>query len=139
MTRQRVRTGLQVVLAILGCVALAAGSITVIFGAASIAGVGEPSPAVDSEMRFFAAWYAAAGVMLLRAVPQVEGRGYLIRGIVVVVFIAGCSRGLSWVVVGEPPAVARVLMVIELALPFVIIPWLASVERTATRSGPETR
>jgi hypothetical protein len=65
----------------------------------------------------------------------VETQGTLIRAVALVFFIAGCGRGLSWVVVGEPPGVAKLLMVIELALPFVIIPWQASVERAATRSG----
>ena len=132
MAREPVRTGLQVLLTVLGCVAVAAGSVTLIFGATSVVGVEHPTPAADSEMRFFAAWYAAAGVALLRVVPRVETQGNLIRGIAVVVFIAGCARGLSWVVVGEPPGAAKLLMVIELALPFVIIPWQASVEHTAT-------
>jgi hypothetical protein len=138
MAREPVRTGLQVVLTGLGCVAVVAGSVTLIFGAASVVGVENPTPAADSEMRFFAAWYAAAGVALLRLIPRVETAGNLIRGVAVVFFIAGCARGLSWVVVGEPPGVAKGLMVIELALPFVIIPWQATVERAATRSGPGT-
>jgi Domain of unknown function (DUF4345) len=134
MARERVRTGLQVFLTVLGCVAVVAGAVTLIFGATSVIGVEDPTPAADSEMRFFAVWYAAAGVALLRGVPRLETQGDLIRGIAVVFFIAGCARGLSWIVVGEPPGVARLLMVIELALPFVIIPWQASVARAATRS-----
>src|SRR5918992_1894616 len=133
MTRQRVRTGLQVLLTIVGCVALVAGAVTLLFGAASIVGVEEPTPAVDSEMRFFAAWYTAAGVVLLRAIPNVERQAFLIRGIAVVSFVAGCARGVSWIVVGEPPGVAKLLMVIELALPFVIIPWQMAVERATQR------
>jgi uncharacterized protein DUF4345 len=138
MAREPVRTGLQVFLTVLGCVAVVAGSVTLIFGAASIVGVEDPTPAADSEMRFFAAWYAAAGVAVLRAIPRVETQGNLIRAVAVVFFIAGCARGISWAVVGEPPGVAMLLMVIELALPFVIIPWQAAVERAATRSGPDT-
>jgi hypothetical protein len=138
MARERLRTGLQVALTILGSVAVIAGSVTLIFGAASVVGVEDPTPAADSEMRFFAAWYAAAGVALLRVIPRVETQGNLIRGIAVVFFIAGCARGLSWVVIGEPPGVAMLLLGIELALPFVIIPWQASVERTATGSRPGT-
>jgi hypothetical protein len=116
-----------VFLSILGFIALVAGAVTVIFGATSLTGVDDPSPAVDSEMRFYAAWYAAAGVLLLRAVPRLEGEGSLIRGIALVFFIAGCARGLSWIVVGRPPGLALMLMVIELSLPFVIVPWQARV------------
>jgi hypothetical protein len=132
--RPEVRTGLQVLLTILGVVMLAAGAVALIFGATSVVGVEEPSPAVDSEMRFFATWYAASGVLLLWASPRLEARGSLIRWVAVVFFIAGCARAISWLVVGEPPGIAMLLMVIELAFPFVIIPWQGAVERSAIDS-----
>jgi Domain of unknown function (DUF4345) len=120
---------LQLLLIALGAIAFIAGASTVVLGATSVVGIDDPSPAVDSEMRFFAAWYAAAGVLLVRAARQVEINGTLIRGVSVTVFIAGCARALSWMAVGKPPAMAIVLMGIELALPFVIIPLQVIAER----------
>jgi hypothetical protein len=131
MERAGVRKAMQIFLTILGVVAVVAGSVTILFGATSIVGVEDPSPAVDSEMRFFAVWYAAAGMLVLRVVPRVETSGGLIRGVAAAFFVAGCARGLSWAVVGKPPAIAVLLMVIELALPFVLIPWQAALERGA--------
>lgn len=133
MRHNRLRRSLQVFLTILGLVAIAAGLSTALFGATTVAGVDEASPAVDSEMRFFAVWYAAAGAALLRAIPRIEARAALIRGVGVAFFIAGCARLLSWVGVGRPPTVAVVLMVIELALPFIVIPWHVAVARRAHR------
>jgi hypothetical protein len=131
MRGDRSLRGLRIFLTILGSVAVLAGASTLTLGAESIAGVEEASPAVDSEMRFYAVWYVAAGVLLIRAVPRVEIESTFIRVVAAAFFIAGCVRGLSWVMVGRPPTIAVVLMVIELALPFVILPWQRRVARRA--------
>lgn len=98
-----------------------------IFGAASVAGVDGPTPEVDSEMRFFAAWYAGAGVLLLRAIPRVESERTIVRGVAYLFFLAGCARLLSLAVVGKPHPFTLVLMAIELLFPFLILPWHAAV------------
>ena len=130
------RRGLQVFLTMLGSVALVAGSVTVLFGVDSIVGAEAVSATVDSEMRFYAVWYAAAGVALLRSVPQVESERRIIGPVAVLFFIAGCSRALSWIVVGRPHSLTVVLMAIELALPFVILPWQAAVSRASVGAAP---
>ncbi|MGH2756743.1 MAG: DUF4345 domain-containing protein [Actinomycetota bacterium] len=123
------RMALKVFLTILGSIALVAGLGTVLFGVDSIVGAEPVSGTVDSEMRFYAVWYAGAGVVILRAAARVESAGTTIRAVVVLFFVAGCSRALSWLVVGRPHTVAVALMVIELALPLVILPWQAAVAR----------
>lgn len=123
------RRALQVFLIFLATVALVAGLATVLFGAASLVGAEVVSGTVDSEMRFYATWYAGAGILLLRSVCRLETDTWIIRGIAGTLFVAGCSRALSWIAVGEPHLVAQVLMVIELVLPFVIVPWHAAVVR----------
>jgi hypothetical protein len=115
-------------MAVLGSVAVVAGSVTVALGATTVAGIEDPTPAVDSEMRFFAAWYAAAGVAVLWAVPRIEERKRLVRGVAAALFIAGCARALSWAIVGRPPTAATVLMVIELVIPLVIVGWHSAIE-----------
>ncbi|MDQ3985173.1 MAG: DUF4345 domain-containing protein [Actinomycetota bacterium] len=132
MSRQMSRRGLQLLLRFLGLVAFVAGLGTVIFGVASVAGAEAVSGTVDSEMRFYAVWYSGAGLLLLRSARRVEREATIVRGISVALFVAGCSRALSWMVVGEPHVVAQVLMVIELSLPLVIVPWQASVTRIGT-------
>ncbi|MEA2433384.1 MAG: hypothetical protein QOG54_841 [Actinomycetota bacterium] len=114
---------------LLGGVALVAGISTLLFGADLVLDSTKVAPGVDSEMRFYAAWYAAAGVLLLRAVPRVEAEGSLVRWVGAAFFVAGCARLLSLVAVGRPPTLYLVLMVAELALPAVIIPWQSSLQR----------
>ena len=129
MSLKSSRVGLQVFLGLLGAVAVVAGLSTVILGVDSIVGAEAVSAAVDSEMRFYAVWYFGAGVIILRSIAQVEAHKTTISVVAALFFLAGCSRALSWLVLGRPSTLAVVLMVIELALPLVIVPWQAAVAR----------
>ena len=130
------RRGLQVVMTIIGVVAVTAGAFSVIAGVRSVAGAADATASVDSELRFYAAWYVVAGVLAFRAARRVEAEATIVRLIAAGFFLAGCGRVVSLVAVGRPHAVALVLMVIELALPFVLIPWQATVARRAERGTP---
>ena len=110
---------------------LVAGSLSVVFGASSVLDSGDVTADVDSEMRFYAVWYVVAGAFLLRATRRVEAETWTIRLVAAAFFVAGCSRILSWVVVGRPHLPQLILIVIELILPLVVIPWQASVARGA--------
>ncbi len=133
------RRGLQILLGFMGCVASIAGTLSVLFGTYLQPSHGVVVPSVDSEVRFFAVWYVFAGVALLRAVPKVEEARTTVWAVGIAFFMAGCARLLSWVVVGKPHPSQVVLMVIELVIPFVIIPWHSAVVRRATDdfSSPE--
>jgi peptidoglycan/LPS O-acetylase OafA/YrhL len=125
------RRGLQVVVTFLGCVALGAGLLTLITGGALVPDAGDVSASMDSELRFHAAWYAAAGVLLLRVAPRVESETAKLRAICAVLFIAACARVVSIVVVGVPHPLFVTLMVIEFAIPVVVLPWQAAIARRA--------
>jgi hypothetical protein len=107
------------------------GLVTVLGGATTIAGVGEVSASTDSEMRFYAAWYVAAGLLLLRAAPRVESEATTVRVVAGAFFLAACGRLISIVAEGTPHTVALVLMGIEFVIPVVLIPWQAAVARRA--------
>ena len=123
------RKGLRAVLTVLGGVALAAALLTLIGGASTIIGVEDVSPSVDSEMRFYATWYALAGIALLRAARDVEGATLTVRAVGAAFFVAACARLLSLVVVGRPHTFAIALMVVEFLIPLAIVPWQASISR----------
>ena len=59
----------------------------------------------------------------MRALRRIELEAWTVRLVGGAFFVAGCGRILSWMVVGRPHTSQVVLMAIELALPFVIIPW----------------
>ena len=135
MNAEATRRGLQFFLTALGAVAVIAGGLAMVFGVALVPDAGNPSASVDSEVRFFAAWYAAAGVVLLCSVTRVESAGRVIRTVGGSFFAAGCARLLSLIVVGRPHSLFLVLMVVEMALPVLMVPWHTSVARKWSRSG----
>jgi zinc transporter ZupT len=127
--KSSLRSFLQVSLGLMAGVMIVAGSITVLIGAESVLREGSFTTDIDSEMRFYAVWYVAAGILLARAIPRVEDEGFTIKLVGAAFFVAGCARALSWAAVGRPHVTQVVLMVIELVLPFVIIPLQALVAR----------
>ncbi|MGH8982743.1 MAG: DUF4345 domain-containing protein [Acidimicrobiia bacterium] len=126
--------GLQVVLTILGVVAIGAGTLALVTGAALVPGGDEVTASVDSEFRFYAAWYVGAGVVALRAARRVESEGRTIRALCAFLFLAACARALSIIVVGAPQAWFLVLMGIEFVIPAVIVPWQAAVAEAGDRN-----
>ena len=119
----------QIFVAVLGSVMVLAGLAGVLLGVDTVPNPGGASATVDSEMRFFAVWYAVAGAVLLHSVPKIEQAGHLIRIIAGAFFLAGCARVLSWIVVGPPHGSQKILLAIELILPLIVLPWHAAVAR----------
>ena len=123
------RRGLQYLLSALGAIAVVAGMAQVLGGAALTPDPGNFSPNLDSEVRFFSVWYVLIGVLLFKASKDVESQGWIVRAVMVTLFVAGCTRILSWATVGKPDTRFVILMVIELVLPLIVLPWQMSVER----------
>ena len=120
----------RVVLGAIGVVALTAGTGTLLFGGAIIPEHGPVATSLDSELRFYAAWYVAAGVATLGTLRRVESATTTVRLIAGAFFIGGCARIISIFVVGRPHPLFVALMVIELALPVILIPWQSAIART---------
>lgn len=114
-------------LVVLGLVVIVAGSATVLLGVDSLVGAEEASATIDSEMRFYAVWYVGAGFLLLWSARNLDRAGSFIRAVAGLLFVGGLSRGLSWLLVGEPHVVAQVLMLIEVTLPFLVVLWHAAL------------
>jgi hypothetical protein len=128
------RRGLQLLLAVLGAVAIIFGALGVLTGAASVLRGGDVSASVDSEMRFFAAWYVGGGLFMLRAARRIDAEAATIHVICAVWFVAACSRVLSILAVGSPHPLFLALMVVEFAIPLVVVPWHAAVSRRGERT-----
>jgi hypothetical protein len=124
-----VRRGFQTFLWVLGGVMVVAGAAGVVLGARTVLDPGSFSANVDSETRFFAVWYAAAGVLVIYAARDVASSTTLIRVVAGAFFVAGLARLLSWATVGRPHWTQLALMVIELVLPAVIVGWHAAAAR----------
>lgn len=131
MKRERARSGgargLQAALATGGVVATTAGLHTVIAGARSIAGEATANPSVESELRFYAAFYVAYGVAALRVAPRADRDAAAVRALAGSLFLAGLARAGGWLAVGRPHGLQRGLLAIELAAPPVVVAWQGRV------------
>jgi uncharacterized protein DUF4345 len=113
------------VLRVGGAVATAAGLHTVIAGARSIAGQGPANPSLESELRFYAAFYVAYGLAVLRAAPRAARDPAAVRALGGALFLAGLARAGGWLAVGKPHPGQRALLALELAGPPALVAWQA--------------
>lgn len=127
------RVGLQAVLALLGGVAVTFGLLTVVTGAASVPAGGAVTASVDSELRFYAAWYVAAGATLLWAAPNIDRAGTVLRLVCATLWLAAAGRIVSLAAVGRPHGVFVVLLAVEIVIPLVVVPWQAAVASRRVR------
>jgi len=99
------------------------GSAEIVFNA--ISGSSELSPlwpaTMDSELRFYAALFVGFGLLCLRAARDPAKHGGDIPWLMLVFFAGGLGRVVSWINVGAPHPFFLTLIVVELALPPVIL------------------
>ncbi len=118
MTAQRF---LRVFLTALGTVALVAGLLGVATGAGGTLGDDFAGVNVDSEFRFFAAFWAAYGAVALWVSPRAAVETAVVRGLALALFAAGLARTVSWIDVGRPDTLYLVLLALELAIPPLLV------------------
>ena len=126
------RRGLHATLATLGTVATAAGLSGVLRGASEVTGAGPVSAPVDSEYRFYAAWYPVFGILLLRAARAPEDEARIVHAAAAGLITAAGGRLLSWRTLGQPNRLQQVLLGLEILIPAVIVPWQHRVARART-------
>lgn len=112
-----------------GVVATTAGLHTVIAGVKSLPGQQQAAnPAVESELRFYAAFYVAYGVAALRVAPRADRDTAAVRALAAALLLAGLARAGAWRAAGTPHGVQRALLVVELAAPPLVTAWQAGFE-----------
>ena len=85
-------------------------------------------PVVESELRFYAAFYVAYGLVALRIAPRADRDASAVRAFAAVLFLAGLARVAGWRAVGKPHKLQLALLAIELAAPPTLVAWQARVE-----------
>ncbi|WP_027481085.1 DUF4345 domain-containing protein [Deinococcus pimensis] len=126
---RRSRTALQVAVTAVALLPLTTGALAYLRGAAAIPGSRRWDAPIDGELRYLSVWWAASGVLLLRAVPRVEREERVLRGVTALLALGGLGRVRSMRSQGLPHPLMVAATFVEIALPFVLIPWQASVAR----------
>jgi Domain of unknown function (DUF4345) len=114
-----------------GAVATGAGLHSVIAGARALPRQAAANPSVESELRFYAAFYVAYGLAVLRVAPRADRDPAAVRALAGALFLAGLARGVGWLAVGRPHQLQRGLLAIELAAP----PAIVGLQSRAARRG----
>ena len=96
-------------------------------GARSIAGEDAANASVESELRFYAAFYVAYGLAALRVAPRADRDGAAVQALAAALFFL--ARASGWLAVGRPHPLHRGLLVIELAAPPAIVAWQKRLAR----------
>lgn len=106
-----------------GGIATAAGLVTVFTGADSLIGQDLADATVENELRFYAAFYIAYGLVLLWVAPRADRETTVVRALAGALFLAGLARTIGWIAVGQPHGTQLALLAVELIAPPLIIGW----------------
>jgi hypothetical protein len=85
---------------------------------------------LESELRFYAAFYVAYGAALLRIAPHAHRDPAGVRALAGALFLAGIARIVAWRTVGGPHRLQRGLLAIELTAPPAIVMSQARLARS---------
>lgn len=121
--------GLRRTLYVVSVIPIVTGALTVILGADSVPSPGDPSPNLESELRFYSVWWIGAGLFLAWLAPRVEERTTELRVFCALLFLSGLSRMFAAIATDWPSTGQIALMAIELVLPIVFVAWQASIAK----------
>jgi hypothetical protein len=125
----RPRRRLRRLLYLGGVVATSAGLQTLLGGGKSFPPWRQASAMVESELRFYSAFYVAYGFLMFRTARRADPDPAVVRALAAALFLAGLGRAGAWLTVGKPHPLQRALLAIELAAPPLMI-----VEQARLRS-----
>jgi Domain of unknown function (DUF4345) len=114
-----------------GVVATAAGLHTVLTGGKSFPPWREADSMVESELRFYSAFYVAYGLHVLRTARREDVDAHAVNEIAAALLLAGLGRACAWRAVGKPHPFQRALLAIELAAPPAFVVASARLRRNA--------
>jgi uncharacterized protein DUF4345 len=120
---------MRALLYLAGAVATTAGLHTVLAGVRSLPGRQSASASVESELRFYSAFYVAYGVAALRIAPRADHDAEAVRALAGALFLAGLARAGGWLAAGPPHPLQRALLVVELAAPPTVVACQARLGR----------
>ena len=122
--------GLTRTLYVVAVVPIVAGALTLFLGSDSVPSPGDPSPNLESELRFYSVWWIGAGLFLIWLAPRIAERTLEARVFAGLLFLSGVSRLLAALDTDWPSTGQLILMGLELALPIVLVMWQAHVARS---------
>ena len=112
-----------------GAVAIVAGTWTVVAGSESIPAAGDLNANVESELRFYATWWIAAGVFLVWLAPRAGERTSELRVFCGLLALGATARVFAVIDTDWPSTGQTILMVVEYTLAALLPAWQALIRR----------
>jgi hypothetical protein len=119
-----------------GAIATGAGLHTLIAGGKSFPPWRHAGAMVESELRFYSAFYVAYGVHVLRTAARADPDPQAVNATAAALFLAGLGRAGAWLALGKPHPLQRALLAIELAAPPLLVLERARLRSTAPEVQP---
>ncbi len=121
---------LQVILAVIGLIAVITGALGVAAGittnlgdfyAISVSPSIEGNIILDSNLRYFSGVWLGLGLILFWVIPSIERQKLVFRLLAGMIFIGGVGRVVSMLSFGTPSPLFVVFSLLELFFPLLII------------------
>ena len=125
---------LRALLTGIGLVAVTTGLFAGITGTSGMPGENAASANVESELRYFAAFWVAYGVVALWLAPRAAQAQTAVRALAGFMFLGGIARAIAWIDSGRPDDLFVALLVLELAIPPLVIALQVRAMRTRVSS-----
>lgn len=123
---------LRGVLGVGGVVATSAGLHTLLGGGKSFPPWRQANAMVESELRFYSAFYAAYGLCVIDSARRADLDSPAVRALAATLFLAGLGRAGAWLRVGKPHPLQRALLAIELTGPPLVVVEQARLRKMAS-------
>ena len=113
---------------LIGFIPLWFGVNGVFFGAAEHMGADTFSSAMDNQYRYLSGVYIGVAAMIFYSAGDIRKRAMLFRFAMLLFFIGGLARVVSYLTVGPPPTEQFAAMFVEILSPLLLL-WQAKVLR----------
>jgi hypothetical protein len=120
-----------------GVVPVSAGLHTLLGGGKSFPPWRHADAMVESELRFYSAFYVAYGICMLRSADRAGRDPRTAHALAAPLFVAGLGRAAGWLAVGKPHPLQRTLLAIELAIPALVVLEHVRLRSAALKARPK--
>ncbi len=127
------KLGLQITLAILSLIPAYYGPYNAIAGAARFMDPTAVTAGLDNQFRFESGYYISLALLAWWMIPRIEREPTVFRILMAAIFCGGLGRVYSYMQYGSAGPVATGAMVLELALPLLIL-WQNAVIKQSKRA-----
>jgi hypothetical protein len=100
---------------------LGTGLLVYLGGGATLPGISSVPNTVDGELRFYGPYWIAYGFLCAWIARDLNSRLDWVVAIAAVLFLSGCGRLLSRLLIGEPASMFLPIMIFELVFPAIML------------------